>query len=437
MVSSAEASVSCIFRSTPLAELVFGVDWFALIGEDARSQGRRLARRYRASHLVVSQINASCAGLAALPRGQSDARPWCAAALLLACRYPDVTVGLVCELEADGWWMAAVHEGAVITRSDKVFASRDAAQQALDALTAFYPGLTRLDPQTAREFIGWLDDATVTACTLQRIRTGSGPRRQAAWLALMAMAGMGGVFAYVADRRPPSRLPDPLAASVTAEQAWIQAQRQALQRHWLHGSEGTAGVVQSLYRLPVHPAGWRLNSAQCVAQRTAWRCHADYSRQHLQASNQHFLRAMPSSWHISFTPLEQARAAWSIQARGRALDQSTLNQAPVNEFRLFSHLQKIRPALPRVDISAPVPLAVSAPLDEAGQPLERPADLPRYRLRNVEFHAPLRSASVLIPHAEHMGWQHIALTVAEQSRPSLVHSMFMARLKGVLYETEN
>src|SRR5699024_3614278 len=105
-------------------------------------------------------------------------------------------------------------------------ASRDAAQQALDALTAFYPGLTRLDPQTAHEFIGRLDDATLTACTLQRIRTASGPRRQAAWLALMTVAGMGGVLAYVADRRSPFRVPDPLSASVTAEQAWTRAQRQ-------------------------------------------------------------------------------------------------------------------------------------------------------------------------------------------------------------------
>src|SRR5699024_3783783 len=133
MVSTAETSVSCVFRSTPLAELVFGVDWFALIGGDARSQGRRRARRYRASHLVVCQITASCVGLVSVAIGQSGARPWCAAALLLACRYPDATVGLVCEVEAGVWWMAAVHEGAVVTRSVKVFASCDAAQRALDA----------------------------------------------------------------------------------------------------------------------------------------------------------------------------------------------------------------------------------------------------------------------------------------------------------------
>lgn len=435
MVRAGSASYALTIPSK--AELVFGLDWFVIMGTDAPAQARRLARRYRASHLAVGQINANCVGLGSLNRRQDPVLPRCAAALVVASRHPGATVSLICQLENDLWWMVAVHDGAVVTRSDQLFATEEQAQLAREELSAFYPGITHLDACTETQFVAWVDGSGVAASRLLALRAGARKRQIAGWfVALLAISGGLGLAIYFTKAGQTSETVSAAESAEKAKQAWKTALHQALRAHWLHGRDGTAGVLINLYRQPVRLAGWHLQTAQCVAKRTVWHCQSHYQREQPQASNQGFLDAAPAHWRITFTPLEQARAEWSIQSRGKALDGVPLNVSSANEAELFSRLQEIRPALPQVNISAPVPLAITAPLDGEGQPLSRPVDLPRYGLRSVEFRVPLRSVSLLIPHVQHIGWERIALTVAPQSKPSLTHSVFMAQLKGVLYETK-
>lgn len=417
--------------------LVFGLEWFATIGAGSRSRARQLARRYRARHLVMGKINASCVGLVAGSRQDGDfTSPSYAAALILAARYPDATVGMVCQLAKNTWWMVASHDGAVVTRSDRVFSDQAQAHRALQELAAFYPGMTQLPcgQSMLDQLATWLDATTKTVCALQPVRR-PWQRRGLAVGASVAMVGGASLlvsagWGYGQDEAPSYQAP-------SAVDAWKTAQEDVLQQHWLHGSAGTAAVVEALYRLPVSLVGWQLSTAQCVAQLTAWRCHAQYRREHILASNQRFLEAMPAAWKVVFTPLEQARVQWTAHARGQPLAKAPIHSAADNDATLFSDLQAIRPLLPRVTISAPSSLAVPAPLDEAGRPLARPPELARYRLRSVDVQAPLRSASLLLPHVQHIGWERIGLTVGNQVRPSLSQSVLMAQFKGVLYETEN
>lgn len=87
-------------------------------------------------------------------------------------------------------------------------------------------------------------------------------------------------------------------------------------------------------------------------------------------------------------------------------------------------------------LDAPEQLLIPVPRDEQGQPVARPSDLPRYGMRAMRIRAPLRSISLLLPHARAVAWRRVVLSVDPNVRPDLVHSSLNVDLQGALYEQD-
>ena len=136
-----------VLLSLANSTLVFGLDWFPLLGAQAQRQSRRLARRYRASHLVCTGEQVAAAGVVSLRlRGTARKQHSHSAAQALAGLFPNSTVALILPLpDQQGWWMAAVHQGTVIARTDRRYPSLEQAVVALDDLRLAYPQLHYLD----------------------------------------------------------------------------------------------------------------------------------------------------------------------------------------------------------------------------------------------------------------------------------------------------
>src|SRR5690606_19011658 len=127
-------------RSVLSVDLAFGLDWQPLISGRALSFARRVARRSKASHIVLDGNAPASFGYGAVRR-LARGRALHSAAQSLSRLYPSGSVACLIELGSAGHWLAGVHEGAVMARTDVVFPSIDQAKQALEAMRRVHPRL--------------------------------------------------------------------------------------------------------------------------------------------------------------------------------------------------------------------------------------------------------------------------------------------------------
>ena len=126
-----------LILTLPGAALVFGMDWFPLVGTRPLKQGRRIARRHRATHMVCAGDAAAAVGIMALPRARvAGAKPLFSAGQNLARLFPSGTFMMLLELNQDGYWLVAVHGGAVVARTDSVYRTPDEAALMLERARA-------------------------------------------------------------------------------------------------------------------------------------------------------------------------------------------------------------------------------------------------------------------------------------------------------------
>lgn len=424
-----------LFKTVESVNLVFGLDWFAILGGTLTREVRRIVRQQKATHAVHAGDHAVSVGVTALSGGKRS-MPLYSAAQLVARQFSTGVVALIVPLDHNQWWFVAVHEGAVIARTDYVCASLDQARERVTQLRHAYPNLTLLNDVQPEPSLSGLVEAVHADAELRRVAHGNYlVSRPYYALALFAVgvyvlhrAGL--ITVPFGDREPSSTV------VVSAEDAWAEALRGLTSAHWVHGVAGSAGVLLSLYTMPVQLEGWRLHQAECVAQDAKWNCHADYGRADPETSNDRLLSAAWTSWDVSFTPLEQARIRWSFTSAGRAIGNTALHGAQYIERSVFSALQAIRPAFSQMNIDPPERLPVPAPVDEHGHAIPQPPGLPQYRMRAVRIQAPLRSVSLFLPHTQHIAWRRVALSFDPHVRPDLTHSRLSVTLQGVLYEQD-
>ncbi|MFC4274754.1 type 4b pilus protein PilO2 [Achromobacter aloeverae] len=415
------------------AMLVFGMRWFPLVGSRPDTLARRRAREARATHYVHGGTRAAAVGCTRL---RCRPRPCHSAAQAFAQSFPQGLAAGMLTMTAGQAWLVATQDGAVMARTDRVYAHRD---QALAELEQFYPGLASA--------MHLLDLAALAAnlgpsTTLWRLSpwVGLAPAGARGCGVLLA-AGLVAGAAWQAWRlwRPPAtpaaRALDPLAAW----QAALARQAAALP---LHDAAWLGRVFLSLRQLPIHARGWRLASARCAAQASGWRCEARYRRLGPGGTNQTFADAPPARGQAGFDGphfegLDDARVAWRVAAGpGAGVDVDALSRRQAGDIRLGSLLQTLQPAFGSLTLGAAAALPLTPPLDEAGLPLPRPAGLPVLYSRPVLLHGPLRSYALFQAPPAKAAWQEVTLALTPGRRAEAAGSVLTARLQGVVYEKD-
>lgn len=412
--------------------LAFGLDWHPLISGRASSAARRIARQRRASHIVLDGQSPASFGSGVLRADKRWRRQVLhSAAQNVARLYPTGSVACVLDIDG-GYWLVAVHEGAVMARADIVYRTLEQAQQALSALQRTHARMVVLRPGHDAPTLQAIANASADGTMLQD--TGRRRRQWFTWLCLLAMAGLVSVWWYrswAVGATPAAQ--SALGAEETAAR-WKQAIAAVEQRITLHGVAATHAVLQHVHDIPAQLSGWSLARLACQAEVGLWRCAADYDRRHPHANNDGLLNAAPSAWRLSFPSIDRASAAWEFPAATQAAGPGRVKSSAHNRRYLQSAWQGIRPAFGSMVLGQATPVDVSVPLDNEGRPLPRPLGVPQYMRSPVQFEGPLRSVSLLLPHTQAIGWRSLVLVVGAPVPPSMASSRLRITFHGDLYE---
>ncbi|HWK69932.1 MAG TPA: hypothetical protein VNS29_03735 [Burkholderiaceae bacterium] len=427
-----------LILSLPSATLVFGLDWFPLIGARADRLGMRIARRHRSTHCVLAGDAAGSVGVLTLKAGRQHKNVLHSAAQNVAVLFASGTMALLMEVGAAGHWLVAVHEGAVVARTDRFYPSRLAAEEVLAELRLAYPQLRILGAPGAP---GVPDMAAIEAASSAATQL----RRIAGWRPFFPWPVQCFALALVLVLLVPAAWralrPDRAVAAGPAQedpaQAWRDAISRSAQGRLVHGLQGTRTLLEAFYELPVNMGGWRLLQAECAPHGAQWHCRARYERRETGASNQSLLENIRVDWKVEFASLDHADASWRIAAGGIPLAHRRPADSRENERRFFSALQGLRAGFAQLRVGKTLPLPIPAPLDGQGRPIARPAHLPAYASRSLQIVGPLRSAGLLLPHLSFIAWSKAMLTLREVNAPGARDSGLTLTLQGVLYESEN
>ena len=421
-----------LVRPVLSTRLAFGLDWLPLISGRASSAAHRIARQRRATHIVLDGETPASFGYGQLPANPGRGKALHSAAQNMARLYPVGSVAAVVPIENDGHWLVAVHEGAVVARTDIVYRSLDQAQDALQMLQRAHPRLIILGSDQNAPALEAIAAASDPGTALRN--TGYRRRQWLRWMLVLALCVLAlALFKKLgAPRAAPAAAPVVDAAELASK--WAAAASKVEQELTVHGVAATHAALQHVYAVPVVVAGWSLVRAACHADGPWWRCAASYDRAHRNANNEGLLKTAPSGWQLDFPTIDRTDATWVFHTGTLAPEHRQIQTAIHNRRHLQSAWQGIKPVFSRMAIGPARPVPIDAPLDAEGRPLPRPADVRSHTRRTVEFEGPLRSLSLLLPHTRAIGWRSFILTQGESAQPSLVSSRLRVTLHGDLYE---
>ena len=420
--ADAEASPAAEFASAgraamyahaePTAQLVVGLHWFAVVGSHATALARLRARQTGATHFVVGGARGLACGCLRLTRGHGLMRGARPARILISAAQAfahlaqgQPRAGLAC-LPDGRWWMIAAQDGAVLTRADRIYASRSEAETALHALCVRHPLLVVGDAaalylQASRQI--------VPAARMQPVR------RWHPVPVLCAVATAGGV-AWATLGGASHADPSSVAVRGPAQPPPIESGPR------IQDGQTLPDALASLSRLPLGVQGWRLELARCLWQpgTPAWDCDARYRRVAAEATSTQFMQRRPPGWTLTFPSLDQADLGWRVSGRemhvmAPAATRVDVAQAPLSA---LSMLQMHRAALARLQVSAPQP-------QRAGAGAQR---------RAVALQGPLRIVSAMPWPRLQAHWQRLSMRVDLGSPSQGASSPLLVDLDGDVYE---
>src|SRR5690606_11805257 len=111
------------------------------LGGQLERQADSLARQRRASFRVLTTGAAASVGLLVGKSKRSRKPRFFSAAAAFASMHPSGTVATVLVLPSGRYWLVAVHEAAIIARTDRLFEHHTEVHHALQALREAHPGL--------------------------------------------------------------------------------------------------------------------------------------------------------------------------------------------------------------------------------------------------------------------------------------------------------
>ncbi len=413
--------------------LALGLHWAPLLGRDVARLARQRARALGASFYVWSGREQASVGSLRAPRRLGRTLGLCQSAALHAqAAVSGGAVALLLETPAQGCWLVAWHDHAVIAHTDCVYPSTPAACQALDALRGRYPdlvlygnlslpGMTRFD---------WSDMPAQRqpVAQLRRVRSVARGLRHAGWcVALLAAVGGG-----LALRRGPSPAP-PAAGEQLA--AWHAALAASVAPAYRHAPEHLAPLLVSLTQLPLQVTGWTLKDASCLSERADWLCRARYQRGPL-GRNRLLADVLPPGWQLRVDLLDGADLAWRLPGRAAPLAWQDLRPSAETELGLASRLQTVAQLFSRIRLSPWQALPVEPPRHGDGRTMARPEALPVPGMRELLLEGPLHAFALLPDLAFSASWRRLHLQILPAGGAGLVSPRAQLSLQGWLYEKQ-
>ena len=424
-------------------ELVLGMKWHTILGSQLAVRARKKAKEVKASHYAQAGERSEAVGTVRFKRHDVAPRGvvrYCAA-LAFAAGHARGWAALCIPLPDGRAWLVAVHDGKVLTNSDRVYGSPVEAHAILQELVARYGDALAVygsaPGHAAEPFdLVLLIPELKASCALRPSGFSLPSVPRPVWVAIVGCAlafGARGVWDFYRTRtaHPEARMAGPEAAAA----AWKASLAALAARTRVHDHTGLVAVLTALGGLPSNLGGWGLRSARCEPLLpSGWRCSVNYLRDSRLATNASFVAARPASWMENWRPLDAVIASFDAAGVALSLDIEALQSVADQDERTLSELQKILPAFTSLSVGDVSTVRSDVPLDELGRAIRPVADIPTIGERAINLDGPLRSLALLPQSLSgHVAWRRIELRLDDTAQTGLNRSRLMASAQGVLY----
>jgi len=411
--------------------LVFGLDWSPLVGGEPDQLGLQRARALGATHYVLAGSHASTLGAVRLDAAMLKIKgPLHSAAAIFARKFSTGAVAYLLSDTEGGCWMIACHAGSVLSQTDRWYRSESQALSALEQIRSRFPALQlHIERElSAQGMPSWLDEVLCKHSRLEIVqRFGSQYGRP--FKILMGLISVGCVAYFYVESRTP--VIEPQAIETGA--AWRQALLEKSRNHTFHTYPHLQALVQTWQQIPLRPSGWQLKKIQCDSALFNWQCSAHFFRQNRWALNQHLAGVKPAGWTIRFTPLDEAAFIWQVPSAASALNLS--EHWMIHDW--MSYLQSIGPVFEHIQVGTSAHLSIQAPVDDQGQVLLRPNEIPEWKQRTLALKGPLRSISTLSGLYMPVRWRRVILEIDDVRELGARQSSLSLQLIGDMFESRS
>lgn len=426
-------------------QLVLGMRWQTILGEDLQKEALRLARKVKATHFVHSDARSPSVGLLIAKGKERRAKTRASlfsAASAFAQMHRHGTHIVALNLPDKSVWIAVIVAGVVQAGGDSVLPDAQAAQRALDeALARYGEAQVHGDYRTqSRPFsLQQLAAHTNQQSSLRRAGFSLAMVSPFWWtiLGLILVYEVWDIGMSYWEKRQARIAQEMLAAQpqVDAATLWKKAIAAWAKTARTLGEPGLAPLLLQIEAVPTEPGRWKLIEVDCRPQ--ARSCSAKYQRTRL-ADNRTLQAALPSAWKIDHLDLEAANASWTVP---EALAAQPLVLADLPDAKVMRQLwepsfQALRPALQDLSLSPPGQVSITAPNIKLPNGLEQPVVRPREvklpAARAFVINAPLRSLyGLALPRTTEV--TQLQMRFMPDTLPGLKTSAFVTTLKGTIY----
>jgi len=426
-------------------QLVFGIRWQTVLGEDLQNEALRLARKVKATHFVHSDARSPSVGLLIAKGKERRAKTRAnlfSAASAFAQMHRHGTHIVALNLPDKSVWIAVIVAGVVQAGGDTVFADAQAAQRALDEALARY-GEAQVHgdhrPQLRPFSLQQLAAHTNQQSSLRRAGFSLAMVSPFWWtlLGLFLVYEAWDISMGLWDDRQARIAQELLAAQPEVDPAtlWTKAITAWAKTARTLGEPGLTPLLQQVEAVPTAPGRWKLIAVDCRPRERS--CVAKYQRTRL-ADNRTLHAALPSTWKIDHLDLETANASWTIPT---ALAARHLVLADLPDAKAMRELwepswQALRPALQDLTLSPPGQVPITVPNIKLANGLEQPVNKPKEiklpATRALVINAPLRSLyGLVLPRTSEV--TQLQMRFTPDATPGLTTSAFATTLKGTIY----
>jgi len=410
------------------AYFVFGLQWTPLVGGRPSQVGRERARMLHATHYLIGAEPGAVLGYGKIFLNTKRGRkaPLHSAAMHYAHTHASGSVACVLPHNEYGFWVVAAHEGTVLVQSDKWFASAEQAQELLALLIQRFPALSVswLPAFDASEPPEWLRVSPEALSRLTRLGKRVVPRML---LWIIVFAALPGTLLLTTQESKNHAL----ESTPDASARWRDVMKRIADTYPIHTSVHIARVMEDWRQAPIYVAGWRLKQIQCEPKVLDWRCIARYQREHRRALNRTLELSTPKGWMFQPFDLDHALLTWTVRHAATPLDLAVAHE----RVDWMSYLQQVSPVFELVQIGVATRLAITAPLDAQGDPIDRPDFMPLWQKRSFVIKGPMRSVAALSGLSVPLHWRNLSLSVDAMSGSGVARSQLVVQFIGDLFET--
>jgi len=452
-----------MMRSSTLRQLnggakdwvVYGMAWEHVAGARPERRSLQRAKAQKATHFIAAHEGSAATGLARLALGLGTAkagaqRRYISAGVLFASTRPKGVYFGQLDLQEDGIWLIASHDGVVIPGYDVVLDDVARVEEAVSKLNARYADTQRVDitPATSNEAQGVLQARlTLVKSSSQLIPT---------WMKVAA----GVLLAYGLYSEGRSLWDEYQAeqelAQNPAQHFDFNVERAKQLDAWqtkihVDSPHGLRAVLHHIGKLPLDVGGWLLSTGvsmaagvsaqtiQCRPDSSGWNCTALYSRT-LRGTNESFKQSAPPWCSVGWIDLQKAQLKCHIEVVRGTLDRMATEQADAINLGFIPQVQRVMSAFREVKVDPAVAIPFDSPVvvNQRGDRIiltQNGPENPRAHVpgkQSFAYYGPLRSLTVL-PMTSATVIKSIDVQRVDLTDPTLSTSALRAELKGEMY----